>query len=322
MSVQMLRPDEIDFEAYSRETEAKRKVRSASLYVQELIETLGKKHEQPRAFLPWAKTHKLIQLRPGEVTLWPGVNGHGKSLVTGMVAASLITQGERVCVASFEMKPRKTLERMVRQWCGDTPDEEWDGNAEAIAAYRDTYEQFGAWAEKRLWLYDQQGTVQRDVLIGVIRYCAKELRITHFFLDSLMKCVAGEDDYNGQKELVDELTAIARDYGMHIHLVHHIRKLSSEEQTPDKTDVKGTGAITDLVDNLILVWRNKRKEKDMAARKPVSQDEPDALLICEKQRNGEWEGRIQLWFHKPSHQFIAHPGGEAMTLYTWPHAGD
>jgi twinkle protein len=50
-----------------------------------------------------------------------------------------------------------------------------------------------------------------------------------------MKCVSGEDDYNAQKAFVDQITALARDEDMHIHLVHHIRKLSSEETTPNKT---------------------------------------------------------------------------------------
>ena len=73
------------------------------------------------------------------------------------------------------------------------------------------------------------------------RYCAKELGIKHVFIDSLMKCVRGEDDFNGQKDFVDELCSLARDNQIHIHLVHHIRKLSSEAETPDKTDVKGSG---------------------------------------------------------------------------------
>ena len=75
-----------------------------------------------------------------------------------------------------------------------------------------------------------------------------------------MKCVSGEDDYNAQKNFVDALCSVARDLNIHIHLVHHIRKLSSEAQLPDKTDVKGSGSITDQVDNLLMVWRNKAKE--------------------------------------------------------------
>lgn len=317
----VIRADEMDFEAYAQETEPLRKVKPAAHFMRELIDDLGTDKQEPRSYLPWDKTHRLIQFRPGEVSLWAGVNGQGKSLITGQVALSLVAQGERVCVASFEMKPRRTLERMCRQWTGQSAPNSIDmQDAEILRTFRDIYEQFSTWTSKHLWLYDQQGTVQTKQLVGVLRYCAKELGIKHFFIDSLMKCIAGEDDYNGQKSFVDEITAIARDYGMHIHLIHHIRKLSSEEQTPDKHDVKGSGSITDQVDNLLLVWRNKKKEREAQAGKMVSITEPDALLICDKQRNGEWEGRVSLWFQKDSQQFVADAGAPPLDYYGgFPH---
>jgi twinkle protein len=285
-----------------------------------MIDRLGVQRHEPRAYLPWDKTHSLVQFRPGEVTLWAGVNGQGKSMMTGMCALSLCTQGERVCIASFEMKPHRTLERMMRQWIGQSAPDAHELNDTAILTQtRDLYEQFRDWSNTCLWMYDQQGTANTETLIGVIRYCAKELKIKHFFVDSLMKCVAAEDDYNGQKRFVDELTAIARDYGMHIHLVHHIRKLATDEATPDKTDVKGSGSITDQVDNVLLVWRNKKKERDAQACKKVAADEADALLICEKQRNGEWEGRIALWFDKDSQQYRANAGAGPLNFFNWPH---
>ena len=153
----------------------------------------------------------------------------------------------------------------------------------------------------------------------MVRYCAKEKGITHFVIDSLMKCVSGEDDYNGQKEFVDELTSIARDNGMHIHLVHHVKKPADENHKPGKYDFKGTGAITDQVDNVIAVWRNKAKEKNREAGKLVSDQEPDALLICDKQRNGEWEGRIGLFFDRESQQFKGAAGDRVVNFDSWPH---
>lgn len=315
----MIYTDTMDFAAYMAQTEAKAKVKPAGGWIDVLIDELGKESTEPRAFLPWEKSHGLFAFRPGEVTLWAGVNGHGKSLMTGLAALSLVAQGERCCIASFEMKPRKTLERMARQWSGQRPVGEWMKDERVLASYRDLYHQFKIFTDKLLWLYDQQGTVKTDTILGVIKYCAVELGMRQFVLDSLMKCVAGEDDYNGQKRFVDEVTAIARDTGIHIHLIHHLRKMGHETDMPDKSDVKGTGAIADQVDNMLLVWRNKKKEAEIASGMTPKPDDPDARLICCKQRNGEWEGRFSLWFDPESQQFVQAAGAGAMNLASWPH---
>jgi twinkle protein len=41
-----------------------------------------------------------------------------------------------------------------------------------------------------------------------------------------------------------------------------LKKPQNEAQIPDKHDTKGSGSITDQVDNLFMVWRNKPKEDD------------------------------------------------------------
>ncbi len=312
--MEFLTDDLIDFAKYEQETDEHARVKPASVWVAELIDNLRNPVKARQQVMPWGKTHGLVQFRPGEVTVWGGANGAGKSLITGMVALSLLSQDQRVCIASFEMKPRKTLERMARQWSNFNPDDPaFAGSSEARESLASVYEDFKGWANG-LWLYDQQGTVTAKKVCSVVRFCAKEKRVTHFFIDSLMKCVAGEDDYNGQKSFVDELTAIARDHDIHIHLVHHIRKPSDESHKPNKYDYKGTGAITDQVDNVISVWRNKPKEKKREEGKQIDANEPDALLICDKQRNGDWEGSIGLWYDRASQQYIAHEGEEPLNL--------
>jgi twinkle protein len=140
------------------------------------------------------------------------------------------------------------------------------------------------------------------------RYCATELGIKHIFIDSLMKCVRNEDDFNGQKNFIDELTALARDHNVHIHLVHHIRKLVNEEQHPNKNDLKGSGSISDQVDNVFLMWRNKKKENMRNRGEQVDEGQPDAYLMCEKQRNGEAQEWYGLWYHAGSQQFVENLG--------------
>ena len=68
-------------------------------------------------------------------------------------------------------------------------------------------------------------------------------------------------------------------------------------------DLKGSGSVADQVDNVILMHRNKKKEREIEAGNVVDQSIPDAYLAIEKQRNGEYEGVIRLWFDKNSQQF-------------------
>ncbi|MEJ7685649.1 MAG: DnaB-like helicase C-terminal domain-containing protein [Variovorax sp.] len=312
--------DDIDFARYEEVTDHKQKVKSASVYVQALLDRVNSPIREKRVFMPWGKTHKLIQFRRGEVTVWGGPNGSGKSLVTGQVGLSLCAQDEKVAIASFEMKPIKTLERMGRQWTGHSI---YDPQIMADPAERRTlleqYESFRDWTDRRLWLYDQQGTVHWKQVCAVARYAAQELGVTQFFVDNLMKCVAGEDDYNGQKAFVDELCSIARDDDIHIHLIHHVKKPATDGAKPTKYDFKGTGAITDQPDNVIAVWRNKAKERTAPAKRNAA--EVDALLIVDKQRNGEgWEGNIGLWYLPESQQFVGRYDKGPMEFFNAPAA--
>lgn len=317
--------DDIDFEAYLLETDAQTKVRPASDFVQSAKERLRTRAKTKRVYLPWPKCNESFEFRRGEVTVWAGQNGHGKTDVTTQVALSLCGQGERVCLASFEMKPEITLGRMVRMFSGENQFHDAYRTAAALEELDYIYTEFGEWSDGRLWLYDQTGTANPSTVLGMAKYCAKELGVTHVFIDSLMKCVRAEDDYNGQKNFVDQLCAIAKDCDVHIHLVHHLKKPSKEGDMPDKHDTKGSGSITDQVDNLFMVWRNKPKEDDCKAKGMGSnkQSEPDCYLLCRKQRNYEGsedgEPTISLWRHREAGNFVAEPGSRAQFFAIYPH---
>jgi len=301
--IRIVRPDEIDFEKYLKANDVAQKVKNAGEFLDEIEEEIASPKKDEFQTMPWTKTHAGFQFRAGEVTLYAGGNGGGKSMVTGQIAMGLIKQGQRVMIASFEMKPKRTLFRMLRQFAGENIDfPRYTDKAKYLTSL---ITRMRAFAHANLWLYDQQGTVTAQQVIAVSRYSAVELGIQHIFIDSLMKCVSGEDDYNAQKSFVDELTSLARDHNVHVHLIHHIRKLASEEVKPNKNDIKGSGSISDQVDNVLMVWRNKKKEHD-AQNGSVDAQIPDAYLMCEKQRNGESEDWYSLWYLKDSQQFVEH----------------
>jgi twinkle protein len=303
--------DVIDFSQYMDETDHRQTVKSASLYAQGLLDHFENPPPVRHRYMPWTKTNRLIQFRPGEVSLWAGENGVGKSIITGQVALSLAAQDEKVGIASFEMKPMRTIARMARQWTHlnlSAPTYR-DMDRQQL---RDSHEQYRDWLKNKIWLYDKQGTVKWPNVIAMAKFSARELGCNQIFIDNLGKCVQGEDDYNGQKEFVDCACAVARDEDVHIHIVHHVKKPSSPTAKPDKYAIKGTGAITDQPDNVILVWRNKAKER----QQHPSRDEADTLLIVDKQRNGDgWEGEIALWYEPISQQFVGSHDAKPMTFY-------
>jgi twinkle protein len=299
--IRIIKSEEVDFEKYLHSTDMTQKVRDAQGMLEEVREEFLNPQKEVAQSMPWGKTQEGFQFRAGEVTLYAGGNGGGKSMITGQIALNLIKQKQKVMIASFEMKPKRTLTRMLRQFAGENIFLPRYVNAQKYMG--DLIDRLQMFCYDHLWLYDQQGTVTSKQVIAVSRYSAMELGVQHIFIDSLMKCVSGEDDYNAQKAFVDELTALARDHNVHIHLIHHIRKLASEEVQPNKNDIKGSGAISDQVDNVLMVWRNKKKEHQSQTG-TADVMTPDAMLMCEKQRNGEAEDWYSLWYHKDSQQFV------------------
>ena len=106
---------------------------------------------------------------------------------------------------------------------------------------------------------------------------------------------ASEEDLDKQSSTVKKLMAFKAEHDCHIHLVAHARKGQDESKAPRKMDVKGSGNIVNQSDNVFSVWRNKAKEENGG-----SDHDPDAILYVDKQRNGEWEGSVPLWYDRVS----------------------
>lgn len=282
----------VDLSAYLQEPEDAHKVRPASDLADSVVDIFYRPRTMPKVGLGFHKTMADFECRPAEVSLWAGINGHGKSQFVGLVSLNLCSQEQRVCIASLEMNPTRLMARMSRQ--------AWGSN-EPTADY---IRSFHKWTDGRLWLYDHVGNSHPDTMVAIIRYAVATYGIQHFIVDNLTKVVDGEDNYNAQKDFVNRLCGVAHDTGVHIHLVAHVRKSRSEKEQPGKFDVKGAGSITDLVDNVFIVWRNKAKEEAMRSGQQYDMTEPDTVLQLEKQRNGETEGHYGFWFDPSSLQYL------------------
>jgi twinkle protein len=252
-------------------------------------------------YTPWDKIKGKLKFRPCEVTVIAGVNGHGKSEGAGHLILGAIDQGEKACVASLEFKPRKWLFRLVRQASGvDTPSIPY-------------IKEIQRWLNDKLWVFDVVGTAKSKRILEVFKYARQRYGIKLFVIDNLSKLDIGLENYDAQRDFVDCLTDFAKVHESHVILVAHTRKGRDDSTVGGKMDVKGTGAITDLVDTVLIWWRNRPKEDKIRqdGEKNISKKEleaPDAIIRCEKQRNGEDEPVIALWFDRDSHQFLESEG--------------
>lgn len=292
-------PDSIDLSRYL-EPEESVQVRPASAFLDRVLDMVNGRSGAIGLPFPWEKAADKFAFRPGEVTVWLGYKGHGKSMMLSQVLLHALTQEERVFIISPEFKPEGVLIRKVRQ-------------AMATATPSDSdITQFLAWAgNKRLWLFDHQGSLTPETVVGVTRYAIEELGVTHVLIDSLMKCGISPEDYPRQKQFIDELQTIAHQANIHLHLVAHARKGENDDKPPRLHDVKGTSELCDMAENVISVWKNKRKLEAISRGDRDRDDEPDALLTIDSQRNGDgWTGSLQFWFHTASFQFLAAPNDQ------------
>ena len=289
-----------DFRDYIAQKE-RQSIRPASDFVDEAMDILRNGISATGDAMPWTKTKSKFRFRKGELTIWAGVNGNGKSLVMGQVALWLMRHTP-VLIASMEMKPRQTVARMLRQASGkEKPDGEFANEFKDIT-------------DLNLWIYDQTGTVKSDKIIGMIHWAAREKGIKHIMIDSLVKCGVDQSSNEAQKEFVDSLCWAAMHYDIHIHLVNHMRKPADSQKSfvPDKFSIKGAGEITDLADNVLIVHRNAVKKDAIENGKEFNEYDPDGFIYVNKQRNGEWEGMFQFWWHEWSQQWLEESGSKPM----------
>src|SRR5882672_2321375 len=246
------------------------------------------------------RTFDWIEFRYGEVTVWTGINGHGKSVALSQVQLGLMRQGERVCVFSGEMQPKNLLKRMVKQATG--LDRATPGYIDAVFDYLDA----------RLYVFDMQGSAPMARLIEVFAYARRRYGVTTFVVDSLMTTDVPEDGprfLTAQKLAMASLCDFAKANSAHVHLVAHPRKFRDESDAPGKMDVAGSSKIVDQADNLFAVWK---APKDDA----VDPSAPHALLQLLKQRNGDVQTRkVWLWYDQPCMQFRTTPRLFAATRY-------
>ncbi|HWG06012.1 MAG TPA: toprim domain-containing protein [Beijerinckiaceae bacterium] len=281
-------------------------LRRAGSYTDAVIELFWPKEgEEPGYQLPFARIKGKLRFRPGEMTLWTGATGSGKSQLLSYGAICWGEQGARVCIASFEMAPKQTLRRMVKQATNtDRPTE---------AFVKSTMK----WMDEWLWLFNVVGKSDVARVLEIFEYARCRYGCDTFIIDSLMRLGVKSEDYEAQEQAIFEIVSWSISKNVHVHLVAHARKGMKDSGVQELEDVKGASEIASNAFNVLAVWRNKRHEDELRQTEDLVEkgdesaqvrldelrEKPGVILNIAKQRNGDFDGKIGLWFIQRSYQY-------------------
>ena len=259
-----------------------------SAKIQALFELGAKLFGTPTA---WERLDDLLKgWRGGELTIWSGRNGAGKSTIINQVVLDIAKKSEKACIYSGEMPPERYLRwAIIQHKENDNP-----------SPY--SIDDCLSWMSGKIYILNITNTIAPDKLLEDFEYAARRFGCKHFVIDSLMKITINEnDEYNQQKQFVSRLTDFVKDFNAHVHLVAHPRKTNSDTDEPGKVDIKGSSHITDLAHNVIVLYRPSEDQKDTARKK--GKIVSDMQLYVKKNREFGNEGKVHMWFNQITKKF-------------------
>lgn len=272
-------------------------LRRPSEYEDRVVHLFWPGHETPPGYaMPYGKLADRLRFRPAEVTLWSGASGSGKSQIISDCIPTWIKYGSKVCLASLEMKGEQTLRRMAKQTGGtDRPTADFIAD---ILHYLDD----------GLLIYEHVGKAGPKALLEIFDYARAKYGCDQFIIDSLMRLGIAGDDYTGQEKAVFEIVDWTIRNNVHTHLVAHARKSERGQGAPETEDIKGAMEIGANAFNILTVWRNRRLEEEIGAAKSDAEraelaQKPGVILNVAKQRNGDFEGKVGLWFDQATYRY-------------------
>lgn len=266
---------------------------------------------------------KIGGFNMGEVSLWTGRRGDGKSTLLGQILLESVDQDFRVCAYSGELPDWKFKYWTSLQAAGpaNIKMEQDKRSGKTIPTVSPTIQkQIDDWMNRRFFLYDigSSATHDAETILRMFTYAHNSYGCNVFLVDNIMtarfKTGRDADYYRAQSNFMADLVSFARRAGVHIHLVAHPRKTQTGKHLSND-DVGGIGDLTNLADNVFSLERSQRKDAvGDKARESVT-----ALAILKNRMWGETSRSseaIQLNFDSASKRFYR-PGRPVDKRYGW-----
>lgn len=252
---------------------------------------------------------RIIGFNKGELTIWSGSNGAGKSSILSQLSLAAIDNGFKVAMFSGELSADRVMNWITLQA---------SGKAYAMATKYENYytipdnfkSKINQWLDNKLYIYNNNYGTNVLSVIEVVEKCIDDNKIDVLVMDNIMALNLGatsSEKYERQTDLVLRLSQLAKDKKVHIHLVAHPRKSVGFLR---KTDISGTADITNAADNVILAHRvNNDFKRNIKEFLGIKDDNPmlryDNVIEVAKNRDlGVSDLFIGLYFEKESKRFL------------------
>jgi len=187
--------------------------------------------------------------RPGELTIFTGRTGQGKTSVCSQLSLDLAEQGIHTLWGSFEVKNILLVSKMLQQHAREGLANCSEGAFEAAS---ETFQ------ELPLWFLSYYGSTKLDDVLSAMEYAAYQFDVRHVVLDNLQfmtSSTQGRDLFSALDNSIHRLRHFATDYNVHITLVIHPRK-DDESQLLTLSSVFGSAKATQESDNVIILQNN------------------------------------------------------------------
>lgn len=262
---------------------------------EDLWKAIQQSGENIGAPMPWSLFSDVWGWRSGELTLLAGPNNSGKSSLMSFMALHFSQYG-KVGMMSLEEPFTEQVRRLLQQAWGE------------MEPNRSQFEKLCDFTQDRIYHYQHHGMVQAPRVYGCLDAFRKrdcELVI----IDNLQKCGVTED-LDQQRDFINNVIGLATAMQLHVVVVHHTRKKGAGFSSRiSSDDVRGSGAITDMAINTLLVERDFDRAAALSKKQRgdfLTPDEQDLLesgcditLWVQKQKFGtRWNGPIRLWTDK------------------------
>ncbi|MFA9397221.1 MAG: AAA family ATPase [Clostridiaceae bacterium] len=263
--------------------------------------------------------YNLGGCRMGELVIWTGKRGSGKSTVLNYTLVDTIDQKTKCFIYSGELSNSKLKQWLDRQVAGEryivTCKDELTGREDYVVQ-KDVEKIITEWYSDYLFCYGDDGINDDNTLLEIMEYAFKRYNVKRFVLDNLktIKFNSNSDPYRNQGLFVSKLKSFAKQYNVHIDLVVHPRKTLNKELSDE--DVGGSVDIIDLADNVIVITKitDELINSESDHSKKTKLEENNTILSIKKNREYGEGGKSYYKFSSKSKRIY---GIGTIKTYEW-----